>query len=95
MPGIFGEGILGSSANSVILVNATGLKIVRIIISERTYEDVETKADKILVSVSPKKHHMELIFKGGTRIDWRNFDFAGVHKITFDLEGNRVSAHPQ
>lgn len=95
LPVIFGEGIIGTQANSVVLVNATGLKIIRVIISDRTYEDLATKADKVLVSVTPRKHNMELIFRGGTHIDWRNFDFSGVHEITFELSGSRVSAHPK
>lgn len=95
IPGIFGEGILGTSTNSVILINNTGLKIVRVIIGDRTYEDIATKAGKVLVSVTPKKHHLELVFRGGTHIDWFNFDFHDVHQITFDLVGNRVSAHPK
>lgn len=93
--GIFGEGFIGASGNNVVLVNSTGLKIVRVIIGEKTYEDIATKADKLLVSVSPHRHHLELIFRGGTRIDWQHFDFAGVHEIVFDLVGNRVSAHPK
>lgn len=93
LPGILGEGILGTSTNNVILVNNTGLKVVRVIIGDKTYEDIATKADKVLVSVTPKKHHLELIFRGGTHIDWFNFDFRDVHQITFDLVGNRVSAH--
>ena len=95
LSGIFGEGILGDSSNSVILVNATGLKIVRVIVGDRTYEDVESNKGKVLITVSPKKHHLELVFRGGTHIDWQNFDFKDVHQITFDLVGNRVSAHPK
>jgi hypothetical protein len=95
IPGIFGEGILGTSINNVILINATGLKIIRVIIADRTYEDIATKADKILISVTPKKHHLELVFRGGSRIDWYNFDFHDIHQITFDLVGNKVSAHPK
>lgn len=93
--GIFGEGILGTSANSVILVNGTGLKIIRVVISGRTYEDVTYKGDKILVTVTPKKHHMELFFRGGAHIDWFNFDFRDIHQITFELVGNRISAFPK
>lgn len=95
LPGIFGEGILGSSANNVILVNATGLKIVRVIVGDRTYEDIANKADKILIQVTPRKHHMELFFRGGAHIDWLHFDFAHVHQVTFELIGNRVSAFPK
>lgn len=92
---IFGEGLVGSSGNNVVLVNATGLKIVRVIIGDRTYEDIENKQDKLLVSVTPRKHHLELIFRGGTHIDWAHFDFAHVHQITFEIIGNRVSAYPK
>lgn len=96
LPGIFGEGILGTSSNSIILINATGLKIIRITVGDKTYEDVATQGkDKILISVTPRKHHMELFFRGGVHIDWFNFDFRDIHQITFDLVGNRVSAHPK
>ena len=97
LPGIFGEGILGTSSNNVILINGTGLKVVRIIVGDRTYEDVASthKGDKILISVTPTKHHLELFFRGGAHIDWFNFDFRDIHQITFDLVGNRVSAHPK
>jgi hypothetical protein len=93
--GIFGEGIIGQSSNSVILVNATGLKVVKVMIGDKAYEDIANKADKIFISVTPKRHHMELFFRGGVHIDWQNFDFRDVHQIVFDLVGNRVSAHPK
>lgn len=90
--GIFGEGFIGSSGNTVVLVNATGLKVIRVVIADRTYEDLATKADKVMVTVTPKRHNMELVFRGGTHIDWPRFDFADIHQITFELIGNRVSA---
>lgn len=95
MRGILGEGVLGESGNNVVLVNSTGLKVVRVKINDRTYEDIENKADKILVNVSPKKHHMELFFKGGAHIDWPGFNFYGIHEIIFTLAGNRVVANPK
>lgn len=96
LPGIFGEGIIGTQSNNVILINSTGLKVVRVMVGDRTYEDATfSKTDKIFISVTPKKHHLELFFRGGVHIDWFNFDFKDVHQITFDLIGNRVSAHPK
>lgn len=93
--GIFGQGVIGESANNVLLINSTGLKIVRVIISDRTYEDIENRQDKLLVHVSPRKHHLEIVLRGGARIDWPSFDFRGVHEIIFDLVGNRIAAHPK
>lgn len=93
--GIFGEGIVGESSNNVILLNHTGLKIARVTIGERRYEDPADRQDKIFVSVTPRKHRMELLFRGGVLIDWPSFDFHNVHEIVFDLEGNHVSAHPR
>lgn len=65
------------------MINQTGLKIVRIEIDDRRFEEVSGKADEILVSVTPKKHNMILVFKGGAHIDWPAFDFRGVHEIIF------------
>lgn len=93
LPGIFGEGFVGSSGNTVVLVNATGLKVIRVVIADKTYEDLATKNDKVLISVTPKKHNMELVFRGGTHIDWPHFDFRDIHQITFELIGNRISAY--
>jgi hypothetical protein len=92
------EGIVGESGNNVILVNGTGLKITRVVIGERTYEDVQiqSKADKILINVSPRHHHMEIFFRGGAHFDWPDFDFRNVREIVFDLAaGNRVVANPK
>lgn len=83
----------GASLHNVVLINATSLKIVRIQIGEVKLEDVKGDNGKILVSVTPEKHDMVLTFRGGTRITWKDFDFAGVHTITFELVKNKILAH--
>lgn len=88
-------GIEGTDGNTVVLVNETGLKIVRIVIGQKVLEDVDNKTDKILVEVTPGLHNMELVFRGGSHIDWADFDFRGVHKVIFQLVGHKVLAKPQ
>lgn len=84
---------LGVSLNNVILINHTGLKIVRIEIGDLKLEDVNNKSDQILVSVTPEKHDMHLVFKGGSKIDWADFDFKGVHRIVFERVKDKINAH--
>lgn len=76
-------GILGLSTNNVLMVNETGLKIVRIQIDKRTFEEVSGKVDEILVSVTPQKHDMVIFFKGGGSVKWPAFDFEDVHEVIF------------
>jgi hypothetical protein len=93
--GIFGEGVLGESGNNVVLVNSTGLKITRVVIGERTYEDIANKQDRVFINVSPKRHNMEVYFRGGAHIDWPHFSFYNVREIVFTLSGNHVVANPR
>lgn len=75
--------MLGLSTNNVLMLNETGLKIVRIEISGRRFEEVTGKVDEILVHVSPEKHDMKIVFKGGGTVSWPEFDFKGVHEVIF------------
>lgn len=76
-------GILGLSTNNVLMVNETGIKMVRIVIDKRTFEEVSGKVDEILVNVTPQKHDMVIYFKGGGHVDWPQFDFEGIHEVIF------------
>lgn len=76
-------GILGLSTNNVLLINKTGLKIVRIEIAGRRFEEVTSKVDEILIRVTPEKHDMLIVFKGGADVRWPAFDFKNVHEVIF------------
>lgn len=75
--------MLGLSSNNVLMVNQTGLKIVRIEIDGRRFEEVNDKLDQILIRVTPEKHDMIVVFKGGADIRWPAFDFKNVHEVIF------------
>lgn len=85
--------VIGLSTDNVILINHTGLKIVRIQIGDRKLEEVNTKVEQFLVVVTPEKHDMRLTFKGGAHIDWPDFDFKGIHQIIFERVKNKINAH--
>lgn len=93
----FGIIVAGISQNDVIFVNHTGLPIARIVIGDRTLNgDFGTSENgKILVAVSPHKHHLMVVFRGGADVDFPNFNFKGVHEITFVRHDNKVEAHIQ
>lgn len=91
-----GHMVAGQSENDVILENKTGLPIVRIQIGERTLEDGNgISSGKILVSVSPHKHHIRVVFRGGADVNFPHFDFHGVHEITFERIQNKIEARVQ
>lgn len=86
----------GESQNDVILENKTGLPIVRIEIGERRLEDGSgISTGKILVSISPHKHHLRVVFRGGADVSFPHFEFKGVHEITFLREQNKIEAKVQ
>ena len=78
----------------VIMVNDTGVPIVRIQINHRTFEDGKgvSRHNKILVSISPDKHQLKLIFRGGAEVNWPRFNFEGVHEIFFERTRNKIQA---
>jgi hypothetical protein len=90
-----GRIIRGHSQEDVILANDTGLPIARIEINSMHYEGSggANVSDKILISVTPVKHNLRLIFRGGANVDWPKFDFRGVHEIIFERSGNQINAH--
>lgn len=87
--------ILGLSSNNVLMVNETGVKIVRIEIDGRKFEEVNSKVDQILIHVTPAKHDLVIFFKGGGDVRWPKFDFAGVHKVVFYRHDYEIRAHPE
>lgn len=84
--------LFGISTNNVILINHTGLKVVRIEIGDKKIEEINDKLEQIVVNVTPEKHNLIVVFKGGGRMNWPNFDFHGIHQITFERIGNRIRA---
>lgn len=93
----FGVVVAGISGNDVIFTNRTGLPIARILIGDRTLQgDVGGNVhDKILVAVTPHKHHLLIIFRGGAGVDFPHFQFKGVHEIIFVRHENKIEAHVQ
>jgi hypothetical protein len=86
----------GLSEDNVMIANHTGLAIARIEIGKRKYEGPTAGgnvSEKILITVTPEKHHLKVIFRGGADVEWSNFDFRGVHEIIFEREHNKINAH--
>lgn len=80
-------GLVGGLADTdVILVNDTGLDIASVKIDDRNLHEMKVH-DKILISETPRAHHIHLLFRGGGDIDWPHFNFAGVHEIFFERDG--------
>lgn len=73
----------GLTDEDVILVNDTGLFMARIQIDNLTWEEIKNH-EKLLVSVTPARHHIHIVFKGGGDIDWPKFDFKNVHELWFE-----------
>lgn len=84
----------GISDADVTLVNNTGLYIARIEIDGKRYEafDDGTHSGKILMAITPTKHHLKLVFRGGADVEWPSIDFKHVHEITFERVHNKIQA---
>lgn len=82
--------------HNVLIANETGLLIARIEIDDKRLEKGSGAGgggtDKILIKVSPEKHHLRVVFVGGADVDWHDFDFKGVHEIAFTRAGNKIEA---
>jgi hypothetical protein len=82
----------GLSDADVIIANETGLPIARIEIDNYKIEATpgvpQHGGGKILVSVSPTKHDLKVVFRGGAVVKWPHLDFSGVHEIYFQ-RGNQ------
>ena len=84
----------GLTDTDVILVNHTGLDIAKVEIDERNLQEMR-QDEKILVSVTPLRHNLRLVFRGGGDIYWPRFEFIGVHEIFFERDGVGFKAHFQ
>ena len=84
----------GLADQDIILVNDTGLDISNVLIDSRSLHEMKFH-DKLLVSVTPTRHDLKLVFRGGGDIDWRRFDFHNVHEIFFERDGNSFRARIQ
>lgn len=87
----------GLSGNDVIFDNRTGLPIARLQIGERVLSgDTGLLTNgRILVNVSPHKHDLRIVFRGGADVVWTHLNFRGVHEITFMREANKIEARIQ
>lgn len=81
----------GFSEADVILVNDTGLQVARVEIDERKIEAID-HYNKLLIAVTPVKHHLRVVFRGGADVDWKHLDFQGVHEIIFERVKNKIQA---
>lgn len=80
------------SEQNVLLVNDTDLQIARIEIDERKFEGDLRNVGKILINVTPAKHHLKIVFLGGADVDWPEFNFKGVREIVFERSGSKIEA---
>lgn len=85
----------GLGQDNVLLVNHTGLGLARVEIDKRRFETIHSNEEQILVSVTPEKHDLKLVFLGGADVDWPHFDFKGVHEIIFERKKNKIEAHAE
>lgn len=87
----------GLSKNDVIIANETGLEVARLEIDGRRLEAGVTGnvAQKILVEVSPARHHFKVVFRGGSDVDWPHLDFGGIHEIFLERRANHIDARIQ
>lgn len=87
----------GLSGNDVIFSNHTGLPIARLEVGERVLagEAGLLANGRILVSVSPHKHNLKIVFRGGADVVWQHLNFKGVHEITFFRDQNKIEARIQ
>lgn len=83
----------GLSDADVTLVNDTGLYIARIEIDGKKYEAFDDgTTGKILMTITPQKHRLKLVFRGGADVEWPAIDFKHVHEIIFERVHNKIQA---
>lgn len=85
----------GLAEDNVLMVNETGLAVARIEIDTRRFETIHSNEEQILVSVTPAKHHLRIVFRGGAHVDWPAFDFRGVKEIIFERNKNKIEARAE
>lgn len=84
--------------SDVVLANHTGLPIARIEIDKRHFEGIGGGGERtgdIFVSVTPQKHYLRIVFRGGADAVWHQFDFKNVHEIIFERVKNKIEAHTE
>lgn len=83
----------GLSEDDVTIVNRTGVPIARILIDDKVLEGNGTPvSEKVIINVSPEKHDLKIVFRGGGDALWPHFDFKGVHEIIFERIQNQINA---
>lgn len=80
---------------NVLLVNHTGLAVARFEIGERKFDTLNSNETEVLVHVSPGKHHLKVVFRGGAEAEWPHFNFKGVHEVIFERHTNQISARTE
>lgn len=85
--------LAGTSNNDVVFSNLTGLPIARLYVGERVLQSEGGLSNgPILVAVTPTKHTLRIVFRGGATVVWTHLDFKGVHAITFFRQQNKIEA---
>lgn len=79
----------------VLLVNHTGLDVARFEIDSRKFDTLHGNGEQALVTVTPTKHHLKVVFRGGADVDWPDFNFKGVREIIFVRNHNQIEAHAE
>lgn len=90
---VFAATVVGGLSDAdVIFVNDTGLAIARVEIDSRKLEAPPatgaSQINKALISVTPARHDLKVVFRGGAEVKWPKFDFRGVHEIYFQRNQN-------
>lgn len=88
----------GLSDADVIFVNDTGLAVARIYIDSRIIEsnpNLPQHDGKALISVTPTRHDLKVVFRGGAEIKWPKFNFQGVHELWIQRNENNFEIRVQ
>lgn len=80
---------------NVLLVNHTGLAVARFKIGERTFDTLHSNESDVLVHVTPGKHDLKIVFRGGAQVEWPHFNFKGVREVIFERHTNQISARTE
>jgi hypothetical protein len=88
-------GIVGLAPNTVLLVNDTGLAVARIEVDSQRFDTKDSSENQILISITPTKHDLKLVFRGGAIVEWPHFDFKAVREIIFERNKNQIEARAE
>jgi hypothetical protein len=86
---------VGLAPNNVLLVNNTGLAVARFEVDSRRFDTKDSEETQVLISVTPTKHDLKLVFRGGAIVEWPHFDFKAVREIIFERKKNQIEAHAE